>query len=370
MESVKILVVDDSAMVRKITMKSLEKAGYTVLEAADGEEALVMVRDERPKLVILDLVMPKLNGMEVCRILRDDPKNNLLPIVMLTALGSQPVKLQGLEKGADAYLTKPFDEPELLALVRNLTGKTKERERLDQLREDRMHMEVHDLKAPLGNIVNLCDLLIHETLTPEEQKEFLGMVSESAKIGLRLVMTRLNLAALEESRLELHREVLNPHEVILSAVNQMVWMGKNRNLEVITQLDVNAGEMFADRDLIIRVLVNLLDNAVKHSQSVGQVRVSMIQEGPFLRMGVKDNGAGIPPEFQAGVFEKFSKMSEKGSLSTGLGLTFCKMVAEAHGGKINLTSQVGQGSEFSIWIPVHAPAEMMEGDSLLANGMA
>ncbi|MDH4120224.1 MAG: hybrid sensor histidine kinase/response regulator [Deltaproteobacteria bacterium] len=351
MNNALILVVEDSALIRKKTTGLLTGAGFQVVEAADGEEALLKVRETRPKLVLLDLIMPRLGGMEVMRVLRDSPQTRTLPVVLVSALEDKPTRLEGLERGADAYLTKPYDNDELLALVHNLTSKRLELENLDSLREERLHMEVHDLKNPLGNIITTCELLLNFPLEEKERRELIEGIARSAKATLGMVMNHLQVGGLESGQFHVTPSPLNPAEAVLSALNQVSWLAGEKKVALTANLPPDALPLTADREILIRVLVNLAENAVKNTPAGGSVVLGLVKETGGLRFLVKDTGRGIPPEFLPRVFEKFARQSSSGSHSTGLGLTFCKLAVEAHGGSVAVESEPGKGSLFSFVIP-------------------
>jgi len=240
-----------------------------------------------------------------------------------------------------------------------LLGKRLERERLHQIVDERINMEVHDLKAPLGTIVNVTELLLNESLSPEEQREFITMIGEAAKTSLKLVMNRLQLSSLEEGHYKLRRERMNPQELVLSAANQMAWMEHQRKSHIETNLGEGNRVVMVDRDLMLRVLTNLIDNAFKHTPALAQIKLNIENIPDGVRLHVADNGAGIPPELQPQVFDKFSRFNPNSKMSTGLGLAFCKAVVEAHGGSLSLQSDVDQGSTFTITLPA------AEGDASL-----
>lgn len=232
-------------------------------------------------------------------------------------------------------------------------------EGLEKIKRDLTHMIVHDLKNPLTGLLGSLDyvtVVAKDNLTPE-QKKLLSLGAKSGRELLRLIQNLLDLAKMEEGRLELRREPVSLLELAGQCVDDLEAAILKENKVISVEVDKDLPKAWADRDLIHRVLANLLTNALKHTH-VGteiSIHVGVAAERTRLVMSVKDNGDGIPPEFREKIFEKFSQAEGKKQnyrVGSGLGLTFCKMVAEAHGGDIWVDSVPGRGSEFFFSLPV------------------
>jgi PAS domain S-box-containing protein len=229
--------------------------------------------------------------------------------------------------------------------------------RLDKLRVDLTNMVVHDMKGPLAEVMGNLDLMGYDPLT-ETQREALDLAVMGAEDLLRMIMNLLDISRLEEGRL-----VLRPAAIDFAELGGRL-LGKFRTLTRLKSLQVATAQeapvtLAADPDLLYRLLQNLLTNAINHTPEGGKVTLGA---GPGaeggVRLWVEDNGEGIPERARLLIFKKFTQAhtSSGPRTSTGLGLTFCKMVAEAHGGRIWFDSQVGRGTTFYVWLPVASPA--------------
>ena len=380
-DSATILVVDDDARNLRLMESILKSSGYAVLSAHDGEEALRTIAGARVDAVLLDVMMPGMSGFEVCGHLRGRYETRLLPIIMVTALNSLEEKVQALETGADDFLSKPVNRVELLAKLRTilrakalhdeveqtrrqLEEKNRELLRLEQMREKLSQMVVHDLKNPLTGIVGNLQLLEIQGpgMPPESFRQILTRTQESARQLMGLILTLLDVARMEEEKLTLKRRRLAPEDLVRSCVRQGEGLARKGGVDLTTTLLEALPQIEADPDLAARVLGNLLSNALKHTPAGGRVEVGAAAEGEGVRFWVRDTGDGIPRQLLPRVFDKFvvgDSASEESGLGhgTGLGLTFCKLAVEAHGGRIWAESDPGAGSRFSFTLPARAGSE-------------
>ena len=355
-EKGKILVVDDEAAIRDATSMTLQMAGYTVVEAADGEEALAQVDLEKPDLVLLDLMMPKINGMEVCRILRDNPETCWLPIIILSALQEKKIRIEGLEQGANVYLDKPFNEKELLAHIKNLISNRLAGDSMRETIKNRLQYEIHDLKTPLVNILHAGMLLENNRQAPPPDllEELLAIMMNNARFMLSMITNMLDVSMMETRGAKPRLEPFNPYEAVLSSANQIKWSLREKNLRLETLREDAPEEIVADREMIIRVIINLLSNAIKFSPQGGEIRISLSREQNALRCVVQDEGEGITPEVMAHLFQQYNHSPSKDALNyaSGLGLAYSRMVIEAHGGHIGADSPPGKGTKFFFTVPL------------------
>lgn len=250
---------------------------------------------------------------------------------------------------------------------RELERKNEELRQLEQLKDDLTHMIVHDLKNPLMGITGFAQLALHQDDLPTDLREYLQRIGESGQTMLRMIINLLDLTKLEEARMELHREEFPVAEAFQEAIREMSILAALEKGHITVSVSPEDLTIRADRGLVERVLVNLLNNAFKHTPSPGQFRLSaaltLPSEGaakqgegnePTVTLSVSDNGEGIPPEFHTAIFDRFKQAGLRPlgrKLDTGLGLTFCKMVVEAHGGRIWVESEVGRGSTFFLTLP-------------------
>jgi signal transduction histidine kinase len=257
---------------------------------------------------------------------------------------------------------------------RELERKNEELRQLEQLKDDLTHMIVHDLKNPLMGITGFAQLALNQDNLPVDLREYLQRIGDSGQTMLRIITNLLDITKLEEARMELHPEEFPVAEAFQEAIREMSILAALEKGHITVSVSPEDLTIRADRGLVERVLVNLLNNAFKHTPAPGQFRLSAAltprppsispnfggEEGagegdePTVTLSVSDNGEGIPPEFHTAIFDRFKQAGLRPlgrKLDTGLGLTFCKMVAEAHGGRIWVESAVGQGSTFFLTLP-------------------
>jgi two-component system sensor histidine kinase/response regulator len=367
-----ILVVDDVPTNVRVLAGILKIAGYDALSASSGPEALDLLQSHAPDVVLLDVMMPGMDGFEVCRRIRSDPAKAFLPVVMVTALHETGDRIKALECGADDFLTKPVDDVEVLARVKSLVRVKRQRDALTQayldlqslesLRDSLTMMLVHDLRTPLTTILGPLEMLQTGQFggLEEVQKEIVAMSLRSGYRLLGLVNELLDVSKMESGEMTLHRSEVKVPDVVQEAVELVAKVNTNDMSRIQFGLEDDLPPILADEDLLRRVLVNLVANAMKFTRSDGTVTVSAARadasdtDSGTVIISVSDEGEGIPPEDRERIFEKFGQVESRRAgrkMSTGLGLTFCKLAVEAHGGRIWVESEIGKGSTFHCTIP-------------------
>lgn len=380
----KVLVVDDVVTIRRFAEMLLSGAGYAVKSAVAGEEALVTFQDWAPDLVLLDICMPGLDGFETCERIRALPGGANVPILFLTSMGDMTAYQRALESGADDFLPKPLKRSELLIRVRSLlriarlTRELEEGSKLIRRQHDaiRSHRDalaaaqeqkvnliswmVHDLKSPLASILSNSEfLLASSSSSPSpvngETRAALVDIHRGAEAIHRKVVNLLDINRSEESGLEPSLAATDLWDLVQDTVE----LFKRRLAEREMQLELrrNGGpEMCTvDRELIGRVVENLVDNCLKYAPRGSQVHVAIQRADGCIDLCVADQGPGIPAERRAHLFEKYAHYSPAGNGPTrgshGLGLAFCRRVAEAHGGEISFEPLEPRGSLFRLRLP-------------------
>lgn len=365
-----ILVVDDEADIVESLEVTLSRKGHRILKAFDGEAAFKLACDEKPDLVIMDVMMPPPDGFEICKRMKANETTKSTPVLLLTALSDTANKVKGLEAGADDFITKPFIDAELHArvgaflrtkelrdeLARNYS-KLKE---MEELRQSLTHMIVHDLKSPLasidGNVGAVLGEMKEKSPPKEIHQKLLSNAKSSTKRLLNLIQDILDVSRLEEDRLPIHKTPCDAKEIALGVMKLMEPVAQKEEVALKTDLDPDLPTVSIDRDLMERVLMNLVSNSVKFTSSGGSVTLSVreIKEIKALEFAVTDTGIGIPKESLEKIFDKFYQVesqtiSRKGQ---GLGLAFCRLAVEGHGGKIWAESEEGKGSRFVVRVPI------------------
>jgi two-component system sensor histidine kinase/response regulator len=370
----KILVVDDEELNVRFLTTFLSRKGFDIDVASTGVEALERIQQSRPDVVLLDAMMPVMDGFEVCRRLRGNEDTRLLPVIMITALHSIEDEVRALEAGADDFLPKPINNLELMARLRSLLRikalhdqlkeskleleeKNKKLVELQGLRDSLTQMIVHDLKNPLTGIMGCSELILMmpENLT-EKQISIVKKIDESASTILNMITDMLDISRMEENKLQLRKQPFHLREVLQTNQNDLEIMMQKHQVTSSIEIQDNMPRIEADKDMFHRIIANLLHNAIKHSMRGGTIQVCAEYNTQLsqFQVAVRDHGEGIAPEYTDKVFEKFAQADmKKLGLKTdrGLGLTFCKLAVEAHGGKIWVESKVGVGSEFKFFIP-------------------
>jgi two-component system sensor histidine kinase/response regulator len=354
-----VLVVDDEPKNVQLLTDLLESRNYSVCTATDGEQGLAVARERLPDVVLLDVMMPRLNGFEVCRRLKTEQRTAMIPVLLVTSLDARQDRIAGIDAGANDFLTKPIDSADLILRVRNAAAtrqlhqqvatQLRQLQDLEKARDTLTHMIVHDLRSPLTGLRAYLDLL---KMAADGSADVLEYASEAQVIALRL--TEMISQVLDVSRMESGQMPLALKETNLTALlpQAVASLGPPPSeITVAYELPSSPVSISCDPDLVSRVVVNLVGNAFKFTPKKGRVCVGLADEPDRVRITVEDNGPGIPPEFRTKVFEKFGQAplgQASGTRSSGIGLTFCKLAVEAHGGRIGLESPPGSGARF--WI--------------------
>ncbi|BAZ51157.1 response regulator receiver sensor signal transduction histidine kinase [Nostoc sp. NIES-4103] len=363
----RILAVDDTRDNLILVQTILESEGYEVDLVSDGRTALEHVEQYPPDLILLDVMMPGMDGYEVTRRIRNNPAISYIPILLITAFHESSV-VEGLDAGADDFIRKPFDTDELLARVRSLLRlkhSLDEQKKMARQREDFVSRLTHDLRTPLVAADRMLDLFQQETfckISPE-MKQAIAVMIRSNKNLMQMVNTLLEVYRFEAGKKTLNWETCNLPEIIQEVVSELTPLASEKNL--ILKIDTSglepgkadAGVMMGDALEIRRVFNNLIGNAIKFTDTGGiTITISEQSANPqgkdWLTITVEDTGYGIAPEDQATIFERFRQGRNKRS-GSGLGLHLSSRIVEAHGGAIAVASQLGQGTVFTVQLPKH-----------------
>jgi signal transduction histidine kinase len=366
-----IMVVDDIAENLKLLDGLLHGWGFRQVRAFPrGRLALASALLEPPDLVLLDINMPEMDGYETCRQFKAVPSLQAIPIIFVSAMHETMDKVNAFGCGGVDYVTKPFQMEEVHARIRthlqirNLQKKLETQNRqlqdnydrlqlLERQRDTLTHMIVHDLRSPLMGISGNLELMSFESKAMTEPcRQRLQAASGAANMLIEMISSLLDVSRMESGQMPVQRTPCD-----LGALAQNVVAGLHGLLEgraVTVEAQTGETSVACDPALLRRILGNLIANAAKFSSRGKPIAIG-IQDGPgHLKVTVRDQGPGIPPEYQAKIFEKFGQAGAPGGTkrySTGLGLTFCRLAVEAHGGQIGVESAVGAGSTFWFTLP-------------------
>jgi two-component system sensor histidine kinase/response regulator len=354
----KIWIVDDEQSQRIQIESMLIRKDYEINLLASGEELLDKLSETAPDLIILDLIMPGLDGFEICKRIKANSQFQHIPIILVTVLDSKKVLPQGIEVGADDFLQKPVSKIELRARVRSMLRIKKQYDELEgimRMREELSNMIVHDMSSPIISVL-LHTTLMREKITEPELLKHLDMIRMAADRLDSFINDMLMLAKIEHCSLHLNLKESDINQLVLDTEKHFSIVAKSKDIQLNLILPSPPVIIPIDSNLFRRVIANLLINALQYSpkNTIVTLNLSTIytDNKPHLRMQVIDQGQGIPEEYRDRVFEKFEvvDLKKKGVKQIGLGLTFCKMAVDAHGGKIFVKPNHPQGSMFVVEI--------------------
>ncbi|MEI7727960.1 MAG: hybrid sensor histidine kinase/response regulator [Verrucomicrobiota bacterium] len=365
--TVSLLLVDDSLANLQVLAGMLKQLRYQVRLAPSGELALRSARHSPPDLILLDINMPDMNGYEVCTQLKADETLKAIPVIFLSALTETLDKVKAFKVGGVDYITKPFQLEEVTTRVKtHLALRDRERrlqasyarlQQLEELRDDLVHMVVHDLRSPLyamrisGSLLN--DLLGTAMTDNKDIQEILEALTGATSRMEDLVNQVLDISRLDSGEMPLCKNYGDLVVIACSAMKSVAPLADKRSLILEHQ---DPCPVFCDQGIISRVIVNLLSNAIKFTPPDGIMSLEISHRARDVRFAVTDTGPGIPPEFQNKIFEKYNQGEiRRSGVGTGLGLAFCKLAVETHGGRMGVISAPGKGSTFWFTLPGIAP---------------
>ena len=369
-----ILVADDIPANVELLLDQLNSLGYNTITAVDGPSAVAAAFDQHPDLCILDVSMPagdlgvddRSTGFEVCRRIKRDPRTSRIPVIFVTALNDTSDRVRGIEAGGDDFLTKPHNRLVLGARVRSLLklkaatdaleDSLRKLRELEKVRDDLMKMIVHDLKTPLTSVLATLEMLADGDFgqVTTQQKGAIGDAETKSEDLLGLIDDILEVARIEEANISLTLSPMAPGALLAELVHEWGHRFQQEGTTASVSVADDAPIFSGDKGLVKRVFSNLIQNAVTHSSNPVHLELSARRAGQGVLFTVSDNGPGIPSEYHDLIFRKFGQVEMPRSprtRSSGLGLTFCKLVVERHGGRIWVKSAEGKGSSFYIELP-------------------
>ena len=375
--SASILIVDDELQNRRLLEVLLGPEGYVTRTASGGKEALASIAADPPDLILLDFLMPGINGPQVARSVKADPATRNIPIIMLTALNHREARLTALDAGVEEFLTKPVDRAELWLRVRNLLALkelgdlvknnrvTLEEEvlaRTAELQARTVELQVandairsfaavaaHDLRTPLTSILGFSTLLTQgwEKLGEESRRKFVAAIDRQSHNLSILVDDLLASASLDDGGMNTSPELI----VVKEAIDRCVAQSRQGSSGVAVSCSL---------DLIVRAdlhhLARILDNYVQNAFNYGEppVRIDAVQVGDMVKVRVRDNGPGVPPDFVPSLFGRFARAdtaATRAQKGTGLGLSIVRGLAELNGGQARYEPNTPNGSCFVLELP-------------------
>jgi signal transduction histidine kinase len=383
-----VLIVDDERHNRALLEVMLAPEGFHLLTAASGEQALAMVAEQPPDLILLDVMMPGMDGYQIAAVIKDNPASKHIPIIMITALDDHDARLSGLNAGAEDFLTKPVDRAELCVRVKNLLRLKaygdKLRSTLDALEsangkldaafaeagEARVMAEEansaktlflramsHELRTPLNAICGYTELLemgVHGPVNPEQSND-LGRIKRAAAYLLSLINDVLTVARLEGAR-PLHVVSISVNGMLSEVDGLCALQAKAKGVKLRAKLCEVDVLVAADAERFQQILLNLITNGIKFTPAGGSIDVACDEDAGAARVCVKDTGIGVSPGDINRVFQPFVQvdrhLTTAAQQGVGLGLSISRELARAMHGDLTLQSSEGAGSTFTLTLPI------------------
>ncbi len=357
----KVLIAEDDPISRRLLEASLTKWGFDVTVTRGGNEAWqVLQKSEPPPLTLLDWMMPGMDGVEVCRKIRAKKNAPYVYVILLTAKGRKEDIVDGLDAGADDYVTKPFSAKELRARVkvgervvtleRKLAENVKKLKQLDKLKSDFLSTVSHELRTPIAIMregVSLCLDGVAGDLT-DMQREFLSDTLENVDRLTRLVTDLLDISKIEAGKVTLRKSSIDLCEIVKKAKKSFKQKAGEKNIKLELHLPETPIKLFADGDKVTQIFNNLVSNALRYTEK-GKITITVEDKKETVECCVSDTGIGIAKENIPKLFskfEQFGRVEGPGYKGTGLGLAIIKGLVEKHGGRVWVESELGKGSSF------------------------
>jgi signal transduction histidine kinase len=354
-----ILVADDNADMRGYIKSVLERTN-DVRTVADGEAAYQAVLESPPDLVLSDVMMPRLDGFGLLDKLRAHPHTRTVPFILLSARAGPEARIEGLQAGADDYLVKPFNAPELLARIESAVRLARERAERERVASDRIKFEQqligivsHDLRSPISAILMSTQLLLRRVDLDEKLTKVVARIQSSAERTNRMIRDLLDFTqARLGGGLKVERVTADLEDIVWHAVEEVKLSHSERDISFSAE-KLPSGEWDADR--ISQVVINLVSNAVKYSPASTPVRVRVNREDSVAQLSVHNTGAPISPALLPLLFEPLQRGGhgvDKSGRSIGLGLYIVDQIVRAHGGSVSARSTAEDGTTFAVRLPL------------------
>ena len=363
MSNAKILIVDDVPENISVLFEFLIDQGYEIAIAPDGEGAIVVVEKESPDLILLDIMMPGIDGFETCRRLKAHEVHREIPVIFMTALSDTVDKVKGFQLGAVDYIAKPVQQDEVLGrikahiTIRRLQQELKERNH--QLQEQNAeldafaHTVAHDLRNPLGVIENAVYFLqrdLGEQVTPKIE-DYLGLVTRSTRRMSDIIDGLLTLAGI--SHTQMVYEPLDMRVMLHEILERLEQLRSDRHGEI--RLPDHWPVVYGHPSWVEEVWTNLLTNGLKYGGDAPQLELGATIEAERVRFWVRDQGPGLNPSQQARLFVPFTRLQKLTGEGYGLGLSIVQRIVSKLGGEVGVESRLGEGSTFYFTLPSRPP---------------
>lgn len=397
-----VLLIDDSMVNLAMLKKVLQKHGFHVLLANNGERGLTLARQYIPDIILLDVVMAGWDGYETCQQLKQQPELTQIPVLFLSALEDTKNKVRAFQAGAVDYVSKPFQEQELLARVQthvelshlrknlesevahktekirslldSLQNSYQKEQHLSELKSQFLRNISHEFRTPMNIIMGMTDILIEDTQLDEEQMHCSQSIKNAANQLFTILTDMLNFSQQFSSELKQEICEFQLNELVEEIVDKQMQKAQAKSLVLMTDIGVTLPHTLkGNKQAIVETLMKLVDNAIRFTEQ-GYVMLTIQPAGLkdnkyWLRFEVKDTGIGISEEKQVSLFEIFSQVdgsSTRENDGMGMGLAVAKVFVENMGGQIGIHSVLNEGSTFWFHIPIELTDDEVVFDSVVA----
>lgn len=366
----KILIVDDVVSNVLLLKILLTNEKFQVCTASNGNMCIEMAKSEHPDLILLDVMMPDLNGFDTAVILKKDPETQEIPIIFLTALNNPSDLVKGFQVGANDFLTKPFNKEELVMRVmhqiqlvaakRIIVKQNEELKRTISNRDKMYSVIAHDLRSPMASIRIVLNLAVNVVSPETVGDEIFGLLDKANRESEEthdLLDNLLKWTKSQTGRLNVVYQDIDLDDIVPGVVDIFKMIAEMKKIDLKYLPADEKLTVHGDNDMIKTIIRNLLSNAIKFTPEGKSVEVFYKREGDFARINVRDHGIGIDPERVGSIFHTgettYGTGGEEGS---GLGLQLCQDFARKNGGDAQVESTLGEGSTFSFTIPLKKDA--------------
>jgi len=358
-EASTIMLVDDTPTNLSVLIDYLSDFGFEILIAVDGEGALTAAEAGQPDLILLDIMMPGMDGYETCRRLKQDPATKDIPVIFISALSDSMDKVKGFSSGGVDYITKPFQQDEVLARITThltIQRQKKELEALNTTKDKFFSIISHDMRGIFTPILGSTDLICRMVEKYEDPRlsKFSNNLSISVKNALKLFENLLEWSRLQQGHMAFEPKEFSIKDLTSQVIDLFREHQQSKKIQIINEIQED-NIISADKNMLQTIMRNLISNGLKFTNAGGTIKIHTATKDKYLEISVTDSGIGMPPDRVKDLFTLKQTKSNRGTdgeRGTGLGLVLCKDFVKRHGGKITVNSTVGQGTTFVFTLPL------------------
>jgi CheY-like chemotaxis protein len=344
----------------KLLGEILIKEGYKIRQVSSGEQALKVAEKEKPDLILLDIMMPGMDGYEVCRQLKLNQELKEIPVIFISALNDTGNIVKALTSGGVDYINKPFQEEEVKARINThlkVSQQAKELHKLNSEKDKFLSIIAHDLRGPMSGIMQITELLAarKQRLSEDEVIEMTDNLCQSARNTFNLLENLLEWSGMERGFYDFNPESIGLQEIVSGCLDIVAGQAKEKSIELVAEI-ADDPNVTADKYMLQSVIRNLLSNGIKFTENGGKITISAkTVENSQVLVSVKDSGIGMTDDIRNKLFRidaNTKRPGTQGERSTGLGLLLCKDFVEKQGGILSVESEQKVGSVFSFTLPL------------------